>query len=71
MGVDLNGAWGPSTLLILDFIVALNSPSTTEPQARIKRRSIEVISHTISQMNVRLIWARQPLPFPNLVGHMP
>jgi hypothetical protein len=71
MGFDLNGAWGPSALHIPDFTVALSSQATTEPQARIKRRSIQVISRTISQMNASLIRARQPLPFPNLVQYGP
>jgi hypothetical protein len=71
MSFDLNGAWGPSALHILDFTAALSSHATTEPQARIKRRSIQVISRTISQMNASLIRARQPLPFPNLVQHGP
>jgi hypothetical protein len=67
-GFDLNGAWGPSALYILDF-TALSSQATTEPQARIKRRSIQVVSRTISQMNASLIRARQPLPSPNLVQY--
>jgi hypothetical protein len=46
MGFDLNGTWGPSALHILDFTAALSSQATTEPQARIKRRSIQVISRT-------------------------
>jgi hypothetical protein len=71
MGFDLNGAWGPSALHILDFTAALSSHATTKPQARIKRRSIQAISGTISQMNASLIRARQPLPFPNLVQYGP
>jgi hypothetical protein len=60
-----NRAWGPSAIRILYFTVALiSSPSFTELEARIKRRSIQVISRTISQMHVKLIRARQPLPFP-------
>jgi hypothetical protein len=69
MGFDLNGAWGPPALNILDFTAALSSQSTMEPQARIMRRSIHVISRTISQMNANLIRAGQPLPFPNLVQY--
>jgi hypothetical protein len=46
MGFDLNGVWGPSVLHILDFTAALSSHATTKPQARIKRRSIQVISRT-------------------------
>jgi hypothetical protein len=64
MGIDLNGVWGPSSQGILDFTAALSSLSTTEPQVRIKRRSVQVVSRTISQMNASLIRARQPLPFP-------
>jgi hypothetical protein len=71
MGFDLNGAWGQSALHILDFTVALSSQAMTEPQPRIKRRSIQVISREISQMNASLIRARQPLPFPNLVQYGP
>jgi hypothetical protein len=63
VGFDLSGASGPSALQILDFTAALSSQSTAEPQARIRRRSIQVISRTISQMNANLIRARQPLPF--------
>jgi hypothetical protein len=48
VGFDLNGAWGPSALRILDFAAALSSQDTIEPLARIKRRSIQVISRTIS-----------------------
>jgi hypothetical protein len=55
VGFDLNGAWGPSALHILDFTAALSSQSTTEPQARLKRRSIQFISRTISLMNESLI----------------
>jgi hypothetical protein len=40
MGFDLNGAWGPSALRILDFTADLSSQSTTEPRARTMRRSI-------------------------------
>jgi hypothetical protein len=61
-GFDLNGAWGPSSLRILDVTAALSSLSTTEPQVHIKRRSVQVVSRTISQLNVSLIRARQPLP---------
>jgi hypothetical protein len=68
---NLNIAWGPPELCILEFIAALASQSTTEPQARIKHRSIQVISRTISQMNASLNRARQPLPFPNLVQYDP
>jgi hypothetical protein len=49
MGFNLNGAWGPSSLRILDFTAALSSLSTTEPQVRIKRRSVQV-SRMISQI---------------------
>jgi hypothetical protein len=49
MGFDLNGARGPFTLHILDFTAALGSQATTDPQARIKRRSIQFISRTISR----------------------
>jgi hypothetical protein len=62
---------GPLALLVFDFTASLSSQSTTEIQARIKRRSIQVISRTISQMNASLIRARQPLPFPNLIQHGP
>jgi hypothetical protein len=71
MGFELNGARGPSALHSFDFTAALSSQSTTEPQVRIRRRSIHVISRTISQMNASLIRARQPLPFPNLVQYGP
>jgi hypothetical protein len=43
---------------------ALSSQSKTEPRALTKRRSIEVISRTISQMNAIIIRARQRCPFP-------
>jgi hypothetical protein len=69
MGFDLNGAWGQSALNILDYTAALSSQSTMEPQARIMRRYIQVISRTIAQMNANLIRAGQPLPFPNLVQY--
>jgi hypothetical protein len=52
MGFDLNRAWGPSALLILDFTVSLSLPP-----ARIGRRSIQVIYRTISPMNASLIRA--------------
>jgi hypothetical protein len=71
MGFDLNEAWGTSELRIPDCTVALSSQSTTEPQARIRRRSIQVTSRRISQMNGSLIRARQPLPFPNPVQYGP
>jgi hypothetical protein len=71
MGFDLNGTWGPSALHILDFTAALGSQATTEAQARIKRRPMQVVSRTISQLNASLIRARQPLPFPNLVQYEP
>jgi hypothetical protein len=64
MGFDLNGAWVPSVLHTLDFTDALSSQSTTEPQARTKRRSIQVNSRTISQMNASLIRAVNRCPFP-------
>jgi hypothetical protein len=64
-------AWGPPALHILDFTAALSSQATSESKARIKRRSIQVISRTISQMNASLIRARQPLPFSNLVQYGP
>jgi hypothetical protein len=71
MGFDLKGTWVPSALHILDFTAALSSQSTTETQVRIKRRSIQGISRTTSQMNASLIHARQPLPFPNMVQFEP
>jgi hypothetical protein len=71
MGFDLNGAWSPSSLRILDVTAALSSLSTTEPKVRIKRRSVQVVSHTISQLNASLIRTRQPLPFPNQVPRGP
>jgi hypothetical protein len=71
MVFDLNGAWGPSALHILDFTSALSSQATNEPQARIKCRSIQLISRAISKMNTSLDRARQPLPFPNLVQYGP
>jgi hypothetical protein len=70
MGFDLNGAWGPSSLRILDVTDALSSLSTTEPQVRIRRRSVQVVSRTISQLNARTS-ARQPVPFPNQVQRWP
>jgi hypothetical protein len=70
-GFDLNGAWGPSSLRILDVRAALRSLFNTEPQVRIKRRSVQVVSRTISQLNASLIRARQPLPFPNQVQRGP
>jgi hypothetical protein len=71
MGFDLNGERGPSSLLTLDVTAALSSLSTTEPQVRIKRRSVQVVPRTISQLNASLIRARQPLPFPNQVQRGP
>jgi hypothetical protein len=71
MGFDVNGAWGPSALHILELTAALSSQATTEPQARIKRRSIQLISRAISKMNTSLDRARQPLPFPSLVQYGP
>jgi hypothetical protein len=71
LGFDLNGAWGPSAPRIPDKTVGLGSRSTTEPQARIMRHSLRVISRTISQMNASLTRARQPLPFPNMVQYGP
>jgi hypothetical protein len=68
VGFDLSVAWGPSALRLLGSIAALISQSTTEPQARIKRRSIHVISRTIPLLNASLIRARpsdalsQPCP---------
>jgi hypothetical protein len=50
MGFDLNGAWGPSSLRILDFTAALSSLPTMEPQVRIKRRSVQIVSRTMSQI---------------------
>jgi hypothetical protein len=70
-GFDLNGAWGPSSPRILDSTAALSSLSTTQPQVRIKRRSIQAVSRTISQMNASLIRARKPLPLPNQVQRGP
>jgi hypothetical protein len=35
LAFDLNGAWGPSALRIVDFTSRLASQRTTEPQARI------------------------------------
>jgi hypothetical protein len=57
MGFDLNGAWGQT----VDFTVALSSDSTTDPQVRIKRRVIQIIFCTISETNVLLVRAFQPL----------
>jgi hypothetical protein len=65
MGLDLNGAWGPSALRIVDFTSRLASLRTTEPQARICRRSIQAVSRNISEWNATLIRARRPQPFPN------
>jgi hypothetical protein len=65
MGFDLNGARGPSALRIVDFTSRLASQRTTEPQARIRRRSIQAVSRNISEWNATLIRARRPQPFPH------
>jgi hypothetical protein len=67
MGFDLSVALGQYVLCIPDFTAARSSQSTTEPQAHIKRRSIQVVSRMISQMNSSLTGALQPLPIANLV----
>jgi hypothetical protein len=71
IGFDLNGAWGPSALRIVDFTSRLASQRTTEPQARIRRRSIQAVFRCISEWNATLIRARCPLPFPNTVERRP
>jgi hypothetical protein len=60
MGFNLNGAWGPSALRIVDFTSRLASQKTTEPEARIRRRSIQPVSRNISEWNATLIRARRP-----------
>jgi hypothetical protein len=64
MGFDVNGALGPSALRIVDFTSRLASQRTTEPQARIRRRSIQAVSRNISEWNATLIRARRPQLFP-------
>jgi hypothetical protein len=73
MGSDLNGAWAPSSLRILDVTAALSSLSTTEPKVRIKRRSVQVVSRTISvecEPHPRATAATLPQPGPTwaLIG---
>jgi hypothetical protein len=58
MDFDLNGAWGPSALCIVDFPSRLASQRTTEPQARIRRGSIQAVSRNISERNATLFRAR-------------
>jgi hypothetical protein len=47
-GFDLNGAQGSSAVHVLDCTVAFGAQFTTEPQAPIKRRSLQKISRTIA-----------------------
>jgi hypothetical protein len=71
MGIDLNGAWGPSALRIIEITSRLASQRTTERQARIRRRSIQAVSRNISAWNATLIRARRPLPLPNNIDRGP
>jgi hypothetical protein len=67
MGCDLNGLWRPSAHRIVDLTSRLASQRTTDPQARIRRRSIQAVSHNISEWNATLIRARRSQPFPNTI----
>ena len=58
IGFDLNGAWGPRAIQVLQHCAALSSSITGESQHTISRRAVQQISQLISRCNAALIRSR-------------
>ena len=58
VGFDLNGAWGPRALQILEHCSTLSSNISAEPKNIIARRAIQQVSQVVSQCNAALVRSR-------------